>query len=126
MLDRGVWGNALTSHHRTITSCLLRFLPSVANPSKMGQSHTLPLFSPSFWDDATPFVRSTFPLNEPIVTVDFLVGTNGPIVVLFSHTAFDLRDFVSLNRSTTRACLNLTAHSAPLCPTSHHRTYVQR
>lgn len=137
MLDRGVWGNALTSHHRTITSCLLRFLPSVANPSKMGQSHTLPLFSPSFWDDATLWrvaprplrghsVRSTFPLNGLIVTVDFPVGTNGPIVVLFPHTAFDLRDFVSLNRSPTRAYLDLTAHIAPLCPTSHHRTCVQR
>ena len=53
MLDRGVWGNALPTRTCTITSCLLRFLPSVANPSKMGQSHTSPLFSPSFWDDAT-------------------------------------------------------------------------
>lgn len=57
MLDRGVWGVALSSHTHTITSCLLRFLPSVANPSKMGQSHTLPLFSPSFWDDATLVFR---------------------------------------------------------------------
>lgn len=36
MLDRGVWGNALPSHTHTITSRLLRFLPSVANPSKNG------------------------------------------------------------------------------------------
>ena len=57
MLDRGVWGNALPSHTHTITSCLLRFLPSVANPSKMGQSHTLPLFLPYFWDDATLIFR---------------------------------------------------------------------
>ena len=141
MLDRGVWGNALPPHTCTITSCLLRFLSSVANPSKMGQSHTLLLFLPSFWDDATLWrvaprllrghsVRSTFPLNEPIVTIDFTVGTNGPIVVLFPRIAFDLRDFVSLNHylfiSPIRAYLNLTAHIAPLCPTSHHRTCVKR
>ena len=40
-------------------------------------------------------VRSAFPLNGLIVTIDFPVlgafGTNGPIVVLFSHTTSGLR-----------------------------------
>lgn len=135
MLDRGVWGVALPSRTHTITSCLLRFLSSVANPSKMGQSHTLPLFSPSFWDDATlASIRSTFPLNEPIVTIDFPVlgafSTNGPIVVLFPHTTFDLRfrfaQSLSVYSAPQKACLYLTAHIPPLCPTSHHRTYIQQ
>lgn len=119
MLDRGVWGVALPSRTHTITSCLLRFLPSVANPSKMGQSHTLPLFSPSFWDDATlASIRSTFPLNEPIVTIDFPVlgafSTNGPIVVLFRTRPLTC-DFASLNRSPTKGLsLSYGTHSPTL------------
>lgn len=126
MLDRGVWGVALPSRTHTITSCLLRFLSSVANPSKMGQSHTLPLFSPSFWDDATlASIRSTFPLNEPIVTIDFPVlgafSTNGPIVVLFPHTTFDLRFRFAQSQPHKRP-VSILRHTFPHFAPRRHRT----